>query len=228
MTASKALVLAIVMLFCTCPFAGLLQAEDKLPVILEEDFENGADRWQPTDESAWKITKTENGNVYSQFNKRSKYKPPHRSPYHISLLKDVLVGDFVLTARVLSTHPDYGHRDTCLFFGYQDAGHFHYVHLGKKTDAHANQIFIVNGKARTKISTKTTPGTNWDDKWHTVKIVRRTADGTIEVYFDDMDKPAMTASDKTFTWGQVGIGSFDDTADWDDVKLRGVKVDKPK
>ena len=37
-----------------------------------------------------------------------------------------------------------------------------------------------------------------------MKIVRRTADGTIEIYFDDMKKPMMVADDKTFTWGQVG------------------------
>ena len=82
----------------------------------------------------------------------------------------------------------------CLFFGYQDPAHFYYVHLGKKTDDHANQIFIVNGADRKKISTKTTDGTNWNDDWHSVKIVRKVADGSIEVYFDDMKTPVMTAT----------------------------------
>jgi hypothetical protein len=202
--------------------------KDTLPLLYESGFEKGADDWQPTDENAWKVKKTDKGNVYSQFKKHSKYKPPHRSPYNISLLKDVIVGDFELTARVLSTHPDYGHRDVCLFFGYQDSAHFYYVHLGKKTDDHANQIFIVNEKPRAKISIKTTKGTNWDDKWHNVKIVRSAADGTIEVFYDDMKNPVMVAKDKTFTWGRIGLGSFDDTGDWDDVKLRGVKVKKPE
>jgi hypothetical protein len=56
-----------------------------------------------------------------------------------------------------------------------------------------------------------------------VKIVRRTADGSIEVYFDDLKTPVLTAEDKTFLWGQVGIGSFDDTGMWDDVKLQGIR-----
>ena len=51
-------------------------------------------------------------------------------------------------------------------------------------------------------------------------------EGTIEIYFDDMQKPVMTAKDKTFAWGQIGIGTFDDTSDWDDVVLRGVKGEK--
>jgi hypothetical protein len=114
----------------------------------------------------------------------------------------------------------------CLFFGYQDPAHFYYVHLGKKADDHANQIFIVNSAPRTKISTKTTEGTDWNDDWHRVKVVRRVADGTIAIYYDDMQNPVMTASDKTFTWGRIGVGNFDDTGDWDDVKLNGVKVEK--
>lgn len=200
----------------------------ELPEVFSDDFEQGATHWQPTDAEAWKVQKTDRGQVYSQFKKRSDYKPPHRSPYNISLLKDILVSDFQLDAQVKSTHPDYGHRDVCLFFGYQDPAHFYYVHLGKKADDHANQIFIVNDKPRTKISTKTTDGTNWDDQWHHVRIVRSAKDGTIAIYFDDMENPVMLAQDKTFTWGQVGLGSFDDTGAWDDFQLRGLKITKPE
>jgi hypothetical protein len=143
------------------------------------------------------------------------------------LLKDVIVGDFQLDAEVKSTHADYDHRDVCLFFGYQDPANFYYVHLGKQTDDRANQIFIVDDNPRTKISTKTTDGTPWDDAWHHVRITRTVGDGAISVYFDDLETPAMTAVDKTFVWGQVGIGSFDDTSAWDDIELRGVKTERP-
>lgn len=206
----------------------LFAAEKELPEVYSDDFEQGAKHWQPTDEEAWKVAETDKGQVYSQFKKRSDYNPPHRSPYNIALLKDVLVSDFQLDVQVRSTHPDYGHRDVCLFFGYQDPAHFYYVHLGKKTDDHANQIFIVNDNPRTKISTKTTDGTNWDDKWHHVRIIRNTEDGAIAIYFDDLETPVMTAEDKTFTWGQVGLGSFDDTSAWDDFQLRGLKVAEPE
>jgi hypothetical protein len=199
--------------------------DSKLPLLYTEDFENGSDRWEPTDANAWKIVETKSGKVYSQF-QQSKFNPPHRSPFNFSLLKGVSVGDFVLDVKLQSTVKDYAHRDMCLIFGYQDSAHFYYVHFGKKTDDHANQIFIVNGAPRTKISTKTTPGTNWDDEWHRVRIVRRIEDGAIEVYFDDLTTPVMTATDKRFSWGRVGIGSFDDTGNWDDVTLRGVKAER--
>jgi hypothetical protein len=55
--------------------------------------------------------------------------------------------------------------------------------------------------------------------------MRQVRDGKIEVFFDDMKKPVMTAKDKTFTWGRVGVGSFDDTANWSDVRVHGTKAE---
>ncbi|HEX3725075.1 MAG TPA: hypothetical protein VHV08_02485 [Pirellulales bacterium] len=191
-----------------------------LPLVFSDDFEHGMANWQPTDAQAWKLVESHGGHAYSLF-KQSKYKPPERSPLNFALAKDLVVGDFILEADVLSTKPDYAHRDMCLVFGYQDPSHFYYVHFGKKTDDHANQIFIVDGAPRRKISTKTTPGTDWDDRWHHVKIARRVDLGTIAVYFDDMQQPVMEARDTTFTWGRLGLGSFDDIGDWDNVKVHG-------
>lgn len=207
------------------------KAPDKingLPLIFADDFESGkAPAWEPTDATAWKVTHQGDNHVYSLTKKRSDFNPPVRSPYNRSLRKDVVVGDFVLDVRLQSTIPDYNHRDLCLFFGYQDDAHLHYVHLGKRADPHANQIFIVNDKPRTKISITTTKGTDWDDEWHHARIVRDIAKGTIAVYFDDMQNPVMTANDKTFTWGRVGIGSFDDTGNFDHVRLYGTVVQPP-
>lgn len=215
--------LALSLLLCS----SLIRADEAAPLAFRDDFENGADHWQATDAGAWQVSETPEGKVYSLVG-ASKYKPPHRSPHNIALLRDVTLGDFTLEARIKSTKRDYNHRDLCLFFGYQDPAHFYYVHFGKKTDDHANQIFIVNGADRTKISAETNPGTNWTNDWHRVKLVRKASDGTIEVYFDDMDKPAMTANDKTFLKGQVGLGSFDDTGDFDDVKIYGKLLEPGK
>ncbi len=198
--------------------------EQDLPLVFCDDFESGkVDRWAPSDPKAWRIQKQDGKFVYNQF-QASKVKTPVRSPFNRSMIKDVTVSDFVFDVRLQSTIKDYGHRDMCLFFGFQDSAHFYYVHLGKKMDDHANQIFIVNGKPRTKISTKTTPGTNWDDAWHHARIERNAKTGDIRVYFDDMQKPVMTATDKTFASGQVGVGSFDDTGNFDNVNLFGTKV----
>lgn len=198
---------------------------EEWPIVYETDFEKGADRWSPTEKDTWKIKSTNGGHVYSQYTKAGTYKPPHRSPHHISLINDLKLESFQLDVDVKSTHPDYGHRDACLFFGYQNPAQFYYVHLGQEMDNHANQIFIVNRADRTKISSKTTSGTPWDDQWHHVRVIRDAEKATIQIFFDDMKTPVMEATDKNFLWGQLGLGSFDDTADWDNLVVRGMLLD---
>ena len=215
-------------------------AKGELPLVFKDTFDSppashegplapSAEHfapWAPKDPSHWKFAVNGEHKVLSHFVKKGKYKPPHRSPVNIAVRQTDAVSDFQLTARVLSTHPDYGHRDACLVFGYQDPAHFYYVHFGKKTDDHANQIFIVDGAARTKISTSTTEGTPWDDQWHTIRVSRAVKSGKIEVFYDDMQNPVMTATNQRFQWGHVGMGSFDDTTDWDWIELRGARRQK--
>lgn len=198
-----------------------------LPLVLKEDFESGKmERWVPTAAEGWMLTEQGKNHVFSQF-KHIATPTPVRSPHNRAILKDVIVSDCVLDLKLQSTARDYPHRSLCLFFGYQDPSHFYYVHFGQKADDHANQIFIVNAEPRKKISTVSTDGTPWDDKWHHARVVRKVESGSIDIYFDNMDKPVMQATDKTFAWGQVGIGSFDDTGNFDDVMVFGKQVVKP-
>jgi hypothetical protein len=198
------------------------------PVIFKDDFETDPfPRWEPAAKEAWKHEDTDHSKVFHQF-QDVRVKTPVRSPFNRNVAKDVIVGDFQFDVDFQTTKESYPHRSLCLFFGYQDPAHMYYVHFGQRTDDHANNIFIVNDKDRVKISTKTTEGTPWNEKWHHARIIRTVDDGKIDVYFDDMTTPVMTAVDKTFTWGQIGIGSFDDTGRFDNLVLRGKKAEKPK
>jgi hypothetical protein len=210
----------------------MASAQRELPLLMQEDFERGMDRWQTTDppsaDPVWKIIEVGSpGNRALRVTGTSKYQPPHRSPHSIALLRDIVVGDFELTTRVQETNVKAGpHRDLCIFWGYQDPSHFYYVHFGAQADPHACQIFIVNDAPRKMITVDQAKGTPWTEGWHNLKVVRRVDDGTMNVYFDDMEKPFMTAKDKTFKWGQVGVGTFDDHGNFDDIALRGVRVVK--
>ncbi len=198
------------------------------PLVFADAFSDGnADDWDPVNADAFRMAQQGDNHVYNQF-KNIPGHTPVRSPFNRSMIKDVTVSDFVFDVHLQSTARDYPHRSLCLFFGYQDPAHLYYVHFGQRTDDHANNIFIVNDAPRTKISTKTTPGTNWDNEWHHARIVRDVSSGSIEIFFDDMETPVMTANDTTFQWGQVGVGSFDDTGNFDDIALYGTKVDPPK
>ncbi len=191
------------------------------PLVFVDDFEKGdASAWEPTDPAAWKIAEDHGGHVYSLFT-QSKYESPVRSPINYSLVKDRDVSDFVLEVKLRSTTKDYKHRDMCVIFGYQDRSHFYYVHLALESDAHANSIFLVNGTPRVSVAKTRNNGIAWGETYHTVRVVRKASSGEISVYFDDMEKPVMTAVDQTFIHGRVGVGSFDDTGNVDDFKLWG-------
>lgn len=201
----------------------------EMPLVFSDDFESGkAGRWEPTDKTAWTIKEQGGNKVYALTKKKSDFKTPVRSPFNRSLVKDLELSSFILDVKLQSTEADYGHRSLCLFFGYQDDSHLYYVHFGKKMDDHANQIFIVNESDRKKISTKTTPGTDWDDEWHHARVVRDAESGKIDVFFDDMKTPVMTAVDKTFTTGRVGVGSFDDKGQFDQIAVYGLEAKPAK
>jgi hypothetical protein len=223
------LVILCVSIACLCGSA-VVAAE--LPLVVEDDFEGDLTRWHMSDpaeaEPTWEIiasVEAAKPNHFLRSKGGSKYEPPHRSPWNFALLKEPAVSDFELSMRVQNTNYDAGdHRDLCIFWGYQDPAHFYYVHLGAKPDPHSCQIFIVNEADRTMITDKRSEGTPWNRGWHEVKVTRDTQSGDIKVYFDNMDEPVMTANDKTFAWGRVGIGTFDDNGNFDNFELRGVEV----
>lgn len=193
-----------------------------LPLLYEANFAVDAARWTPTDPKAWKVTEEDGTHVYA-LSGSSDYEPKVRSPKNISLLNDIEVTDFILEAKIKQTGREYGHRDGCVFFGYEGPSHFYYAHIATKADEHANSIFLVNDAPRVSIAKERTDGTDWGTTYHTVRIVRKAESGSIQVFFDNMDKPIMTAEDKTFLAGKVGFGSFDDTANFKDVRLWGKK-----
>jgi hypothetical protein len=105
-----------------------------LPLVFQEDFEQGRARWEVTDEKSWTHRVVDGNAVFGINRRESDSKPPYRSPLHIALLKDVTADDFVLTFKVRSTRDTGNHRDCCVIFNHQDAARFYYVHLGAKPD----------------------------------------------------------------------------------------------
>lgn len=188
------------------------------PLAYSSDFGKGLDGWSFTDAEVWKIQDDAGSPVLAQV-AQSKYEPPFRSPFNIAFPPVAEVSDFVLDLEVRSTTPDYGHRDVCLVFGHQDPSHFYYTHIAKAADAHAHSIFLVRGAPRASICQNRTAGVDWTDGWHHVRVVREVGTGSIRVYFDDMATPIMSTNARAYTQGRVGIGTFDDTAEFRNVRL---------
>jgi hypothetical protein len=60
-----------------------------------------------------------------------------------------------------------------------------------------------------------------DMRFHDFKVSYNAETGEIKAYLDDMKTPILTATDRTFEHGLVGVGSFDDTGSFDDIELWG-------
>lgn len=170
-----------------------------------------------SDPRVWKVEASEKGG-WLDHRPGQKYKTPQRSPHNIALIADWTFGDFVLECEMQQTGREYGHRDQCLFFGFQDPTRFYYVHVSTKADAHAHNVFIVNKKPRRAFAKKTTKGIDWGKgAWRKIRLERKGKD--IRVWFEDMKTPIMLASDETHGRGWIGFGSFDDEG-----RVRNIKV----
>ena len=201
-----------------------------MPLVFQDDFEKGdADRWEPVDPGAWKVVEDGENKAYALL-RDCKYSPKVRSPENVSMIKRLWVSDFLFEARFKSTEPEYGHRDMCIFFGHQDPTHFYYVHFSAVSDELHNIIGLVNGKDRVKINHEA-PGHSLarmnDLRFHDFKVTCNAETGKIMVYLDNLTNPILTATDRTLGHGFVGLGSFDDTGSFDDIKLWG-KIYKSK
>jgi polyhydroxybutyrate depolymerase len=191
-----------------------------LPLVYSCDFAEKMKGWDFTDQAAWRVAETPEGNALDQF-QPSEYAPKVRSPVNIALVEGLDLSEFVMEVWAKSTTRDYDHRDVCFFFGHQDPTHFYYSHVAKAGDEHAHSIFLVNGEPRVSIAKERTKGVEWGENWHKIVLVRRPETGAIEVYFDDLSHPVESAADQTFTHGRIGVGTFDDTAQFRDIRIWG-------
>jgi len=196
-----------------------------MELLFRDDFESGRDKWETTDDSSWDVVETAGNHTFSINKRVSNYTPKHRSPHNIAWIKDLNVDSFAIKLKVRSTKDTGNHRDCCVFFSKQNADQFYYAHLGAKPDPASGQVMIVNNSPRSPL-TKNNKLVPWDDSWHEVMLVRDAKSGLIEVYFDNMDEPMMTCKDTTFAAGSIGIGSFDDMNEFDDIRVYGPRSSK--
>jgi hypothetical protein len=140
-----------------------------------------------------------------------------RRPQQFALVKGVTVGSFTLETRARREG-----SSMMIVFNYVDTLHFYYTHLSKdpgaKVDVH-NGIFLVDGAPRRRIAGLEAAPVLPDTNWHTVRVERDVKTGSIEVFVDQETQPRFSVVDKTFKCGRVGLGSFDETGDYTDVKL---------
>lgn len=153
--------------------------------------------------------------------------PGVRRPQEFALYAPYQFRGFSLSARVrVDRDPSVEHRDACILFGWQDETHCYYAHLSGASDEWHNALVRVDGAKRVSLVPpgQRPPPTMTDTAWHKVDVLRDVNQGTIEVYVDAYDqeaRPVFRVVDRTYAWGHVGLGSFDDHASFANVKIEG-------
>jgi len=187
------------------------------------DFESGPPgAWRPNDPAHWRIADDNGSKVYELTAPGAP--GAVRAPTSISVLAGHDIGSFELTGRLrCDTDPAVAARDMCVIVRYRDPTHFLYVHFAGTSDEVHNIIGLVDGADRVKINAEPAGGSVFrltDQAWHAFKVTCDAKTGEIEAYLDDLAAPILTARDRTFARGLVGVGSFDDTGAFDDIVLR--------
>ena len=209
---------ALAVLLCACA------REDGAgrALLMSCDFENGtADGWEPKEPGHWRVAEVGGTKAYELTAPGEQ--GAVRAPTSWSLWTGREVSSFELSGRLrCHTDPAVAFRDMCVFFHFQDPTHFYYVHFAGTSDGVHNIIGLVNGSDRVKISSEPAGASVFrltDREWHAFKVVRDAATVEIRAYLDDMATPILTARDLSLPRGLVGIGSFDDTGAFDDLRL---------
>jgi len=163
------------------------------------------------------VSKTENGQTYMHMLRPRKPGVPRR-PLQFARLKNVNVGSFDLSVKVRRDG-----RSMLIVFNYVDTLHFYYTHVSRDRGTFQpvhNGIFLVDGGPRRRIAGLHAQPALPDTNWHTIRVVRNVKTGLIQVYSDVQKKPLFSVVDHHFTCGQIGLGSFDETGDFADLKIK--------
>jgi hypothetical protein len=201
---------ALAVLVCACqasPRRGPAESTVIVPMQLSS--------FEFTDRAAFQIT-TADGTPCLELFRDASYTPPHRSPKAMAIATSPEVEDFVLEVEAQQTGPEYPHRDLVFVFGWRDAAHFCYAHLASAADANAHHVQFVDAADRRPVTTWRSAGVAWGDGWHRIRVQRQ---GTaVAVEFDG----ATVLRGQVPAWrGRVGIGSFDDTGRFRELRVTG-------
>ena len=187
------------------------------------DFENGSlGDWHLAVPADWKIVAS-GGNHVLRLDKAGPVGANPRRPVKFALWKPGCVGSFDLELRLKRDPIQQNEGDVLVIFGFQDDLHFYYAHLSSDDGNVAvhNGLFRVNGGDRERIAGTGARPALPDENWHRARLSRKAQSGEIQLFLDDDAEPRFQVADRTHAYGLVGVGSFDNTGEFDDLHLTG-------
>ncbi|HHI94771.1 MAG TPA: DUF5011 domain-containing protein [Gammaproteobacteria bacterium] len=185
--------------------------------LVADGFENSAaEGWTPLGATNWRVQQ-DGGDMAYCINADANVTSLSGSRLGEYSLLSTAYGDFTFTleARLGADVVSNVFADYAVVFGYQDPENYYYALFNNEQNA--TQLFKVVESVRAPALA--TANADWltDNAYHRIKVTR--AGSAISVYFDDV--LMLSANDDTFGVGQVGVGSFNDSACFDEISVTG-------
>ena len=182
-------------------------------------------KWTVPNAADWKVDEKQDATVLHLMTSREPLPGPRR-PIQFALAD---TPEFQRVTMELDARPL--EKSLILVFAYRDNAHFDYAHLSidrATSEPHHNGIFHVYGGERVRISSEEGPAAFPATKrWYHVRLTYDGQSGSVEVVVDGQSIPSLHAIDLSLRSGKVGVGSFDETGDFKNVKIDGVPVASP-
>ncbi len=233
-TARTAVSALMVGILASCQLDGTQGTVDRSPytiVRVFEDFSLGApgESWSFRTPVLWRVTEVDERPILQMAVQPDRpMLTGVRRPQEYAIYNAYEFRSFAMACYVrIDTATDVRGRDACIFFGRRDRTHFYYAHLSNYSDPWHNNVIRVDGDTRKSLipaDAGTRPAIT-DKSWHRVDVVRDVDEGTIRVWVDlDRDPdlpPVFEVADRTYEWGFIGLGSFDDHASFAQIAIEG-------
>lgn len=115
-------------------------------------------------------------------------------------------------------------RSLIIAYAYQDEAHYNYAHISSdmaaKQNVH-NGIFHIFGGERVRITPLDGPASLETQEFIPAKLVFDGSTGHCYVEVNGKRNPSLDAVDMSLRWGRIGLGSFDETGDFRNVRITG-------
>ena len=173
--------------------------------------------WTVPVKADWEIKNESGGEVLHMAHSRGPLPGPRR-PIQFALVDMPPARDVTVELDIRPLQ-----KSCIIVFAYQDPNHFDYAHLSIDTAAKQprhNGVFHVYQGERVRISSPEGPAAFAETgQWYHVVLTFSGESGEVKVSVDGKEIPALHAFDLSLKQGRIGLGSFDETGDFRNVKV---------